>query len=189
MKKKSNSHSNFFKKDCNIRQCDEVNCEKIGEYLAPKSPNSSEKYFFCLEHIKLYNKRWNYFAGKSQKEIYDFQKNDFFEGKPTKPFSKNGSASKIKFQFKYFFDKQKMKFKKKNKTQENNINSKLNEKIESSLTILGLKANVTEDQLKRKYKSLVKKYHPDVKNNLLNKEMKMKNINKAYKIIQNFVKN
>ena len=78
--------------------------------------------------------------------------------------------------------------KKKDKTQENNIKSKLNDKIESSLTILGLNADVTEDQLKRKYKSLVKKFHPDVKNNLSNKEIKMKNINKAYKIIQNFVK-
>ena len=188
MKKKSNNHSNFFKQDCNLKKCDEVNCEKIGEYLAPKSPNSSEKYIFCLEHIKLYNKRWNYFAGKSQQEIYEFQKNDFFEGKPTRPFSKNGSASKIKFQFKFYFDKQNMKFKKKDKTQENNIRSKLNDKIESSLTILGLEADVTEDQLKKKYKSLVKKYHPDVKNNLSNKEIKMKNINKAYKIIQNYVK-
>lgn len=189
MKKKSNDHSKFFQQDCHLKKCDEVNCEKVGEYLAPKSPNSSEKYFFCLEHIKLYNKRWNYFAGKSQKEIYDFQKNDFFEGKPTRPFSKNGSASKIKFQFKYYFDKQNMKFKKKNKTEENNINSKLNGKVQNSLAILGLKADVTEDQLKSKYKSLVKKYHPDVKNNLLNKEMKMKDINNAYKIIKIFVKN
>ena len=36
----------------------------------------------------MYNKRWNFFAGKSQNEIYEYQKNDIFEGKPTKPFSK-----------------------------------------------------------------------------------------------------
>ena len=70
-------------------------------------------------------------------------KNDFFEGKPTRPFSKNGSASKIKFQFKFYFDKQINL--KKDKTQ-NNIRSKLNDKIESSLTILDWA--ITEDQTK-----------------------------------------
>ena len=81
MKKKSINHSNFFDNDSSIKICDEVNCQEIGEYEAPKTPNGKEKYTFCLKHIKIYNKRWNYFAGKSQQEIYDFQKNDFFEGK------------------------------------------------------------------------------------------------------------
>ena len=45
--------------------------------IAPKSPNSKEKYSFCLSHVKEYNKRWNFFAGKSQSQIYDYQKNDF----------------------------------------------------------------------------------------------------------------
>ena len=75
----------------------------MGNMLAPKSPNSNEKYIFCLEHIKEYNKRWNFFAGKSQNQIYEYQKNDFFIGRPTRPFSK-GHSSKIKFEFEYSFD-------------------------------------------------------------------------------------
>ncbi len=187
MKKKSIKHSNFFEEDSNIKLCDEKNCNQQGEYYAPKSPNSSEKYLFCLQHIKLYNKRWNYFAGKSQQEIYDFQKNDFFEGKPTRPFT-NGTASKIKFQFKYFFDSYRMKFRKKTKRFENKSNNSFNDVIERSLITLDLEPDVSRDQLKKKYKMLVKKYHPDVKNNLANKEMKMKEINKAYRTLQKFVK-
>ena len=88
MKKKSNKPT-FVESDNGkkIRLCQEKGCLNEGEYIAPKSPNSKEKYFFCLDHIKIYNKRWNYFAGKSQKQIYDFQKNDLFEGRPTRPFS------------------------------------------------------------------------------------------------------
>ena len=56
------------------KKCDEKGCNEDGKFIAPKSPNSGEKYFFCLKHIKLYNKRWNFFAGKSQREIYNFQK-------------------------------------------------------------------------------------------------------------------
>ena len=69
MKKKSIDNSVFFQNEDCEKKCDEINCDQAGEYYAPKSPNSSEKYVFCLKHIKLYNKRWNYFAGKSQNEI------------------------------------------------------------------------------------------------------------------------
>ena len=184
MKKKATDSYIFFDK-ADERKCDEKDCNEIGEFFAPKSPNSSEKYLFCSKHIKLYNKRWNFFAGKSQNEIYEFQKNDIFEGKPTKPFS-TGSASKINFEFNIIFDTQKLKFRKKRKRFENKENYSFNEQIENSLTILKLKPNFSEDQLKARYKKLVKKYHPDVKNTINNKEQKMKEINKAYKILKSY---
>ena len=28
------------------RMCDQIGCNKVGEYIAPKKPNSKEKYFF-----------------------------------------------------------------------------------------------------------------------------------------------
>ena len=53
---------------------------------------------------------------------------------------------------------------------------------------MNLKVDVNSCQLKVRYKNLVKKYHPDVKNNIKDKEKKMKEINKAYKVLQKFVK-
>ena len=32
----------------NTKLCDEKYCNNPGEYEAPKSPNSSERYIFCL---------------------------------------------------------------------------------------------------------------------------------------------
>ncbi len=69
----------FESTNYSTKQCDEKGCNEEGSFIAPKSPNNREKYFFCLKHIKLYNKRWNFFAGKSQAEIYNFQKNDFLK--------------------------------------------------------------------------------------------------------------
>ena len=43
--------------------------------------------------------------------------------------------------------------------------------------------------LKKVYKQLVKKFHPDVKNNIKNKEKIIKKINNAYKLLFNFLKN
>tara|TARA_B100000029_G_scaffold512032_1_gene607612 strand:+ start:2617 stop:3189 length:573 start_codon:yes stop_codon:yes gene_type:complete len=166
--------------------CDEKDCNNIGSYLAPKSPGSKEMYVFCLDHIKVYNKRWNFFAGKSQKQIYEFQKNDFFDGRPTRPFSK-GLDSKIKFEFENLFDEDDIKFKKK-KRKNYYKKHKFNAGVEKSLKIFKMNPTFSEFLLKKRYKELVKKYHPDLNKNYLNKEKKIKEINGAYNILLKFVK-
>ena len=178
----------FESTDYSIKKCDEKGCKEEGNFIAPKSPNSSEKYFFCLKHIKLYNKRWNFFAGKSQAEIYNFQKNDFFEGKPTFPFS-DGMKSKIKFEFNYFADKEKLKFSQKRKKFEKVDKLIFNADVESSLRLMKLNKDFNENDLKKVYKQLVKKFHPDVKNNIKDKDRIIKKINNAYKLLLNFLKN
>ena len=186
MKKKSNKPT-FVESDNGkkIRLCQEKGCLNEGEYEAPKSPNSKEKYFFCLHHIKIYNKRWNYFAGKSQKQIYDFQKNDFFEGRPTRPFS-YGYSSKIKFEFEYSLDEEKIKFKRKNKSFYRS--KKNNTKLQNALNIFSLSDDFSEKILKKRYKELVKKYHPDLNRSFLNKDSKIKEINNAYNFLLQLAK-
>ncbi len=187
MKKKSNKLTFLELDDPSKKQlCHEKGCSNAGEYMAPKSPNSNEKYFFCHDHIKLYNKRWNFFAGKSQKQIYDFQKNDFFEGRPTRPFSQ-GYGSKIKFEFKYDLDHEKIKFKRRNKFIFNN-NKKNNSKILKALEIFSLNDDFNEKMLKKRYKELVKKYHPDINKSLLDKDSKIKEINNAYNFLLKLAK-
>lgn len=44
--------------------CANENCTEEGLYPAPVSRYSQKKYqYFCLEHIKEFNKSWNYFEG------------------------------------------------------------------------------------------------------------------------------
>ena len=186
MKKKSNKPTyldSINRKK--IRKCHEKGCLNEGEYMAPKSPNNNEKYFFCLDHIKIYNKRWNYFAGKNQKQIYDFQKNDFFEGRPTRPFS-NGYSSKIKFEFEFGLNHQKLKFKRKKKSF--STNNKDNSKVDKALKIFSLNDDFSEKILKKRYKELVKKYHPDLNKSFLNKDSKIKEINNAYNFLLKLAK-
>ena len=172
----------------NEKLCDEVECNNPGIYSAPKSPNSDEKYHFCLFHVKQYNKRWNFFAGKSQNQIYEYQKNDFFLGRPTRPFSK-GISSKIKFEFEYSINKEKIKFTKNRSSKSFTKNVTLTNEIQNSIEIFKLNNDFDENILKKRYKELVKKYHPDLNKNYLNKEKKIKQINKAYNILLKFLKN
>ena len=41
--------------------CDWENCKEPGFYKAPVEKDNSKKYrLLCLEHIKIFNKNWNY---------------------------------------------------------------------------------------------------------------------------------
>ena len=60
---------NTFKKNLSwekysLKMCDNTNCKDKGEYKAPKSRILLNDYFyFCLNHIKEYNKSWNFYKG------------------------------------------------------------------------------------------------------------------------------
>ena len=67
--------------------CDWENCKKIGSYKAPIERDNSKKFrLLCLEHIKIFNKKWNYFSNMSNEEIEFFIKSDLTWHKPTKSF-------------------------------------------------------------------------------------------------------
>ena|SRR5687768_17447989 len=46
-----------------VRKCDRHGCDEPGDRPAPKSPNSPERWYFCLAHATEYNRNWNYFEG------------------------------------------------------------------------------------------------------------------------------
>ena len=46
------------------RVCEQPGCRLCGEYRAPRARDRLTDYrWFCLEHIREYNKKWDYFAG------------------------------------------------------------------------------------------------------------------------------
>ena len=52
-----------------------------------------------------------------------------------------------------------------------------------SIKILGLKMPISVEEIKKKYKKLVKIFHPDVNKGNKNAEERFKEINQAYKIL------
>ena len=67
--------------------CDWNNCKETGTYKAPVEKDNSKKYrLLCLEHIKIFNKNWNYFENMNNEEIEYFIKSDLTWHKSTKNF-------------------------------------------------------------------------------------------------------
>ncbi len=75
--------------ETSTRVCEHPGCEESGQYRAPKSPDTLDDYWwFCREHVREYNLKWNYFAGKTEEEFEKFIDNSRVWDRPTKPFSK-----------------------------------------------------------------------------------------------------
>ena len=51
-----------------MRLCDRHGCAEPGNCPAPKSPNSPERWYFCVTHAGEYNRGWNYFEGLTAEE-------------------------------------------------------------------------------------------------------------------------
>ncbi len=175
-----------------FRECDKEDCKEKGEYRAPKSRVLlNDYYFFCLAHIKEYNKSWDFYKGLSVNQIENSMRDDIIWNRPSWPLK--GNPHKVIEQINDFFnediaginfnDKENIYFR--NKLLDENLTIEENE----ALSILNLKFPLTLDKIKKNYKKLVKIFHPDVNGNNKEAEEKFKEINKSYRIILQKLKN
>jgi len=167
------------------KKCDSPKCNEKGEYRAPKSRVMLNKYFyFCLDHIKEYNKSWDFYKGMSVEQIENSMKSDTFWDRPSWP---------LKNSFKNIFDEFNEYVEDFVKNDDDKINDTYfkNKLLDESLTIeeakalkeLDLKIPISLEKIKKNYKKLVKIFHPDVNGNNKDAEEKFKQINESYKLL------
>ena len=65
---------------------------------------------------------------------------------------------------------------------------KYSAEIIKCLEIFNFNDEFSEKELKKRYKELVKKYHPDLNKDYLNKDKNIKEINKSYSKLIKFLK-
>lgn len=158
MKKKSNTEN----------LCNHPDCQEFGDYRAPIGYDNLNNYqWFCLDHIKDFNKNWNYHNKMNADQIENDIRYDTIWRRPTKPF---GSGMKY---FNFTLNGEEM-------GSIENPNQDLNKKnkLFGSLSVLDLDINADINLIKKRYKELVKKFHPDITGN------SKKNIDKFRKIIE-----
>lgn len=161
-----------FEKPEKRSPCDAPECLESGLYRAPKSRETLNQYYwFCLEHIRLYNQSWDYYRGMSEAEIEFHKRFDSTWQRPT------WRMSLKKYSQKDIYEQEALK-------------AKLWwQPIEMYLAILELRPPVTMAQVKTQHKHLVKTYHPDLNDGCTTKEDLLKKINHAYSMIKAFLAN
>ena len=157
--------------------CDWDNCKESGRFKAPLEKDNSKNYrWLCEEHIKLFNKNWNYFEGMNQSEIEDFLKSDLTWHRPTQKFGSSDNFFNILWnnaledKLNIFNSSNYKDFKK----------TKISQTDKDALQVMELSDEVKWEQIHLKFKELVKKYHPDKNQGNKKFEDKLKKITLAY---------
>ncbi len=76
------------------KPCDYPGCKEKAAFRAPKSPDLLDEFFwFCKDHIREYNLKWNFFQGTTDDEFQKFLEKDRVWERETKPFSRIGDGN------------------------------------------------------------------------------------------------
>ncbi len=160
-------------------RCYWVGCMLPGDFRAPRSRDNPRDFqWFCEDHIVQFNKNWNYFEGMSSDEIYAFQRDATTGHRPTwrlDQYEKMNSA-KLEEAFGRMFGEAPT-FKANTKP--------ISTKNRDALAQLDLEHPTDEAAIKRQYRELVKKYHPDVNSGNKNAEETFKKVTMAYQQLIN----
>jgi hypothetical protein len=144
------------------RLCDHSGCSQQGEHRAPRSRHQLEKgdqdwLWFCLEHVRDYNSKWNYYAGMSEADQLQERLDDIVWQRPSWPLGKQGEGKKIDVEFEdplgIFDHQQRRPF----SPQSFSVSKQRME----DLKLFELTEDFSKADLQQRYRALAKQYHPD----------------------------
>ena len=167
----------FERKPPNPRLCEHEGCDKEGEFRAPKSPDNLREYhWFCLDHVREYNKSWDYYKDMPPEQIERSRLSAMTWDRPSWPLGSN----KIHLNFTFAADLNLDKPQPQSKA--------VPKEIRDALSEFDLSSPTTWDDVKTTYKKLAKAHHPDKHKGSKEAEDKLKKINQAYAVLKKFYK-
>lgn len=174
--------------------CEWPGCRHAGCYLAPKGRGRDGEYFhYCLDHVRQYNKNYNYFQGMSDAEVSDFQKASVTGHRPTWASGVNAWSDDHQragnrangFQFSFDTSDPFSLFNEAGAAGEIKIERRPIRNAERKcLQTLNLDERATAEDIKANYKMLVKLHHPDRHGGDRSSEDKLREVIKAYQYLK-----
>lgn len=176
--------------------CQWDGCDRPGAHRAPVGRNAEGQFFlFCFEHVKDYNKGYNYFSGLSDSEIARYQKEAITGHRPTWAVGVNkgaknasmhstirsgpgGAAHKIKDPFGFVASSRSAGPRTEPQAR------KLKTLEAKAFDTMGLGARATSAEIKSRYKELVKMHHPDANGGDRGSEERFREVIQAYQLLK-----
>ena len=170
-------------------KCDWEGCQEPGEFRAPKGVRSEGQYHnFCLEHVRHYNKAFNYFAGMSPDELDEaLHAPPRAETRSTFATGNAGAARAAGKQGPQLGEKHgdpfgvfaRYRYQQSKRPATERVKP-LNELDRRALETLGFAKHAKSDEIKAAYKALVKMHHPDVNGGDASSEERLRSVIAAY---------
>ena len=175
------------------RSCALPGCAQPGEFRAPgyRAPGSNgpgDYRFLCLDHVRQFNERYNFFDGMSREEIEDAQLPLAGWPTQTRAFVQAGVDSPPKWaDFQDPLDAISGRFRSavRQRTPEQREDGKpLSGEECRALSVLGLGVNADRKMLRARYSALVRAYHPDKNGGDRSHEKQLQAVLEAYQLLK-----
>ena len=171
--------------------CQWDGCNEAGTHRAPVGRLREGEYFrFCFEHVREYNKGFNYFSGVPDSEIARYQKEALTGHRPTWAMGTSSTAraapdfAKIRAGRAGYYSRIGDPY----NLFGSNANTPRERKAKpleaKALETLGLATNATGAEIKARYKQLVKQHHPDANGGDRGSEDRFRDVLQAYRVLK-----
>ncbi|MCO6382548.1 MAG: DnaJ domain-containing protein [Vannielia sp.] len=147
------------------RTCEHEGCDESAQYRAPKNPDTLDDYYwFCRDHVREYNLKWNFFNGATEEEMEAQIDSDRVWNRDTKPFRR--SAEEKAWARLGVDDPHQVLGE--NATQNPGrggtgaTTRRLPPTERRALEILEARDNMSKAEIRKSYKALIKVLHPDM---------------------------
>jgi hypothetical protein len=168
------------------RLCEHVGCTHAGEFRAPRDRIRLNEYrWFCLEHVREYNRAWDYYKGMGPTEIEHELRSDSGWQRPTWPLGRLGGFNP--FESEYLRDPLGMLRDTPLHKSRRDRAPKRDEpppELRAALDVLGLAWPLDTETLRARWKELAKRHHPDANGGDRQAEERLKDINRAYTLLR-----
>lgn len=175
------------------RACEMPGCDGEGAHRAPKGRHLEGEYFwFCLDHVRQYNKSYNYFTGMNDAAIQAFQREATIGHRPTWQMGVNARpeeparatrpsgfnwSGRTEDPFRFFGEGFQAQGPEPARRKVHNMEAR-------SLKTLGLDMTASAPEIKARYKLLVKRHHPDANGGDRSLEDRLREIIQAYSYLK-----
>ena len=176
--------------------CEWPDCNAPAAHRAPKGRLREREYWqFCLDHVRQYNHSYNFFAGMTPDDIAQYQKDAVIGHRPTWKMGMNGGrpagrshssrfrpeAADDPFGMFHGFAAGAQQAKFDRGTSESRVVRNAQRK---ALDSLGLEAQASKQEVKSRFKELVKRHHPDANGGDRSSEGRLREIIQAYNYLK-----
>lgn len=163
------------------RTCDIPGCHELAGYRAPKTRTELRDYhWFCLDHVRAYNSKWDYYRGMTPGQIEAELRADTTGRRPTWPLGRNGLGLDADSTVDPLDILAEARLDRASKYRDKFNPTAAPAELRDALHQLNLAWPVTLPEVKTRYKELAKRHHPDANGGDRASEERLKVINLAY---------
>lgn len=176
--------------DRDARRCDREGCAGEGLYRAPRGRDDLTSYYwFCLDHVRDYNKAWNFYEGMTVDQIEILNRADLLGGRPTWPLGSRAAWTRYSPKDLWEEARAYLRGSRAERAEAKRQRAEAPEAApREAMGVFGLDGPLTGPAVKGRYKELVKRYHPDANGGDKKAEERLKDINRAYAVLKAFLR-